>query len=44
MRFLQNLIRRENLLARIISLLIACGLWVYVMTDHYGQNEELFRR
>ncbi|MFR4384247.1 MAG: hypothetical protein ACLT4X_08455 [Phascolarctobacterium sp.] len=24
---------QENLLARIISLLIACGLWVYVMTD-----------
>lgn len=33
MRFLQRLARKENLLARIICLLIACGMWVYVMTD-----------
>ena len=33
MRFFEDLIRKENLLARIISLLVACGLWVYVMTD-----------
>ena len=33
MRFLQRLARKENLLARIICLLMACGLWVYVMTD-----------
>ncbi len=33
MRFLQRLARKENLLARIICLLVACGLWVYVMTD-----------
>lgn len=33
MKFFENLIRKENLLARIISLLVACGLWVYVMTD-----------
>ena len=33
MRFLQRLARKENLFARIICLLIACGMWVYVMTD-----------
>ena len=33
MRFLQRLARKENLFARIICLLVACGLWVYVMTD-----------
>ena len=33
MRFFEDLIRKENLLARIICLLVACGLWVYVMTD-----------
>ncbi|WP_419081609.1 YbbR-like domain-containing protein [Phascolarctobacterium succinatutens] len=33
MRFLQRLARKENLLARIICLHKACGLWVYVMTD-----------
>ncbi len=33
MRFLQRLARKENLWARIICLLVACGLWVYVMTD-----------
>lgn len=33
MRFFENLIRKENLAARILSLLVACGLWVYVMTD-----------
>ena len=33
MRFFEDLIRKENLLARIACLLVACGLWVYVMTD-----------
>jgi len=33
MSFLDDLFRKENLAARIISLLVACGLWVYVMTD-----------
>lgn len=33
MRFFERLARKENLLARVISLLVACGLWVYVMTD-----------
>ncbi len=33
--FIKNLVRKENLPARILSLLIACGLWVYVTT---GQN------
>lgn len=33
MRFLQRLARKENLFARVICLLVACGLWVYVMTD-----------
>ena len=33
MRFLQRLARKETLFARIICLLIACGMWVYVMTD-----------
>ena len=33
MKLLDRLIRKENLWARIFSLLIACGLWVYVMTD-----------
>ncbi|MGM9519333.1 MAG: YbbR-like domain-containing protein [Phascolarctobacterium sp.] len=33
MRFFEDLIRKENLLARVICLLVACGLWVYVMTD-----------
>ena len=33
MKFFQDLIRKENLLARIACLLVACGLWVYVMTD-----------
>lgn len=33
MRFLKRLISKENLVARIVSLLVACGLWVYVMTD-----------
>ena len=33
MRFLQRLARKENLFARIICLLIACAMWVYVMTD-----------
>lgn len=33
MNFLENLFKKENLLARLISLLVACGLWVYVMTD-----------
>ena len=33
MNFFEDLIRKENLPARIICLLVACGLWVYVMTD-----------
>ncbi len=33
MRLLQRLARKENILARIICLLIACAMWVYVMTD-----------
>ena len=33
MKFFGDLIRKENLPARIICLLVACGLWVYVMTD-----------
>ena len=33
MKFFEDLIRKENLLARIACLLVACGLWVYVMTD-----------
>ena len=33
MKFFEDLIRKENLPARIICLLVACGLWVYVMTD-----------
>lgn len=33
MNFLEDLFKKENLLARFISLLVACGLWVYVMTD-----------
>ena len=33
MNFLYNLMKKENILARIISILIACGLWIYVMTD-----------
>lgn len=33
MKFFERLARKENLLARIISLLVACGLWVYVMSD-----------
>ncbi|MGM9529703.1 MAG: YbbR-like domain-containing protein [Phascolarctobacterium sp.] len=33
MKFFEDLIRKENLIARVVCLLIACGLWVYVMTD-----------
>ena len=33
MKFFEDLIRKENLPARIICLLVACGLWGYVMTD-----------
>lgn len=33
MRLLQRLARKENILARVICLLIACAMWVYVMTD-----------
>lgn len=33
MNFLYRLMKKENILARIISILIACGLWIYVMTD-----------
>ena len=41
MKFFEDLIRKENLPARIICLLVACGLWVYVMTD---QNPIMERR
>ncbi len=34
MRFFERLWRKENLLARLLSLLAACCLWVYVMTDN----------
>ncbi len=34
MRFFERLWRKENLLARFFSLLAACCLWVYVMTDN----------
>ena len=33
MKFFEDLIRKENLSARVVCLLVACGLWVYVMTD-----------
>lgn len=33
MRLLQRLARKENIFARIICLMIACAMWVYVMTD-----------
>ena len=33
MKFFEDLIRKENVPARIICRLVACGLWVYVMTD-----------
>ena len=33
MKFFEDLIRKENLIARVVCLLVACGLWVYVMTD-----------
>ncbi len=32
-KLIQRFIRKENLIARIMSLVIACGLWVYVTTD-----------
>lgn len=33
MNFLYRLMKKENIIARIISIVIACGLWIYVMTD-----------
>lgn len=33
MKWLEDLLQKENLLARIISVIAACCLWVYVMTD-----------
>lgn len=33
MKWLEDLLKQENLLARIISVIAACALWVYVMTD-----------
>lgn len=33
MTFFDDLFKKENIAARIISLLVACGLWVYVMTE-----------
>lgn len=33
MKWLEDLLKKENLLARIISIIAACALWVYVMTD-----------
>lgn len=33
MKWLEDLLKKENLLARIISVIAACALWVYVMTD-----------
>lgn len=31
--WLEDLLKQENLLARIVSVIAACALWVYVMTD-----------
>lgn len=33
MKILLYLLPKENLLARVIALLVACGLWIYVMTE-----------
>ena len=33
MSFFEDLFKKENIMARIISLLIACSLWVYVMME-----------
>ena len=33
MKFLYRLMEKENILARIFSIIIACSLWIYVMTD-----------
>lgn len=33
MKWLEDLLKKENLLARVISVIVACCLWVYVMTD-----------
>lgn len=33
MNFLYRLMEKENIIARIVSIIIACGLWIYVMTD-----------
>lgn len=33
MNFLYRLMKKENIIARIVSIIIACGLWIYVMTD-----------
>ncbi|MCD8175618.1 MAG: hypothetical protein LUD41_06865 [Phascolarctobacterium sp.] len=33
MNFLKKLLENENLIAKIVSALVACTLWLYVMTD-----------
>lgn len=33
MKFLYRLMEKENILARIFAIIIACSLWIYVMTD-----------
>ncbi len=33
MNFLKRLLENENLIAKIVSVLVACTLWLYVMTD-----------
>ncbi len=33
LEYLEKLLQKENLLARVGAVLIACGLWVYVMTE-----------
>lgn len=33
MNFLENLFKKDNLMPRIISFIVACGLWAYVMME-----------
>lgn len=33
MNFLEDLFKKDNFLAKIISLIVACGLWAYVMME-----------
>lgn len=33
MNLLYRIMKKENIIARIVSIIIACGLWIYVMTD-----------